>query len=333
MEHKRIEWVDDCKGVAILLVVIGHITQSYVINNDFITYRYVAHSITNIIYSFHMPLFFVLSGFIAHKAYFMDKKYAVTNKRLIKQLLNIGYLYLFWSYVHCVVKLIASSNVTNPITYEILLKIPYIPIPPYWYLWVLLWCYIIYVIIRKYNYSNMLIVVFFVLGVIESYVAMYPQLIFKWFFYFYLGTFLSIKGISSVICKIFVFASIIIYILYIYYSYENSFFVKNSLLWNAVAVSGVVIVLYLAYKVKMFNFYIFKLLGKYCLEIYVIHAMIIAMGRTILNYLCVDSIAIYTFDLLVLALSLPIFFAVVMKKMNLYKYIFFPMKLLIKSNV
>ena len=179
----------------------------------------------------------------------------------------------------------------------------------------------------------MLIVVFFVLGVIESYVAMYPQLIFKWFFYFYLGTFLSIKGISSVICKIFVFASIIIYILYIYYSYENSFFVKNSLLWNVVAVSGVVIVLYLAYKVKMFNLYIFKLLGKYCLEIYVIHAMIIAMGRTILNYLCVDSIAIYTFDLLVLALSLPIFFAVVMKKMNLYKYIFFPMKLLIKSNV
>lgn len=50
---KRIEWVDIAKGIAILLMVIGHEVPSGLL--------YV------FIFSFHMPLFFIISGYTSRK--------------------------------------------------------------------------------------------------------------------------------------------------------------------------------------------------------------------------------------------------------------------------
>lgn len=52
MDGKRIIWVDQIKGILIILVVIGHITA-----NVERTY-----AINSFIYTFHMPLFFMISG-------------------------------------------------------------------------------------------------------------------------------------------------------------------------------------------------------------------------------------------------------------------------------
>lgn len=46
---KRIQWIDMAKGYGILLVIIGHM---YIFN------------LSSWIYSFHMPLFFVVSGYV-----------------------------------------------------------------------------------------------------------------------------------------------------------------------------------------------------------------------------------------------------------------------------
>lgn len=51
MKKNRIRWVDLAKGIAILLVIIGHTVDNKVI--------------IGVIYSFHMPLFFILSGYTA----------------------------------------------------------------------------------------------------------------------------------------------------------------------------------------------------------------------------------------------------------------------------
>lgn len=52
MMNKRIEYIDIARGIGILLVVLGH--------NDF---AYVSRFGYRLIYSFHMPLFFFLSGY------------------------------------------------------------------------------------------------------------------------------------------------------------------------------------------------------------------------------------------------------------------------------
>lgn len=51
---KRIEWIDVAKAISIILVIFGHaIKKTNWVHLDFIVYT---------IYSFHMALFFVLSG-------------------------------------------------------------------------------------------------------------------------------------------------------------------------------------------------------------------------------------------------------------------------------
>lgn len=56
----RYSWLDSLRGLAIFLVVIGHVIQFlYCHDND--GYRKCID--WNIIYSFHMPLFFMISGY------------------------------------------------------------------------------------------------------------------------------------------------------------------------------------------------------------------------------------------------------------------------------
>lgn len=46
--NKRIHWIDVSRGIAMVLVVLGHIGMK--------------NSFTQWIYSFHMPLFFMITG-------------------------------------------------------------------------------------------------------------------------------------------------------------------------------------------------------------------------------------------------------------------------------
>ena len=50
MNEKRLMWIDVAKGIAIILMIIGH------------TVKFGTYS-RNFIFSFHMPLFFILTGF------------------------------------------------------------------------------------------------------------------------------------------------------------------------------------------------------------------------------------------------------------------------------
>lgn len=52
---QRINWIDSLRGFAILLVIVGHLIQ-------FNFKSGIENDIFNIIYSFHMPLFFFISG-------------------------------------------------------------------------------------------------------------------------------------------------------------------------------------------------------------------------------------------------------------------------------
>lgn len=65
MKSKRIEYIDVAKGVTILLVIVGHVSH-------------LPEPIKSSIYSFHMPLFFLLSGY-----FFRKEDVLVTFKRML----------------------------------------------------------------------------------------------------------------------------------------------------------------------------------------------------------------------------------------------------------
>lgn len=63
--RERIIYIDRLKGFGIFLVVLGHLIQNNVIDGT-------SNIIFNIIYSFHMPFFFFLSGYVAYKTTKID---------------------------------------------------------------------------------------------------------------------------------------------------------------------------------------------------------------------------------------------------------------------
>lgn len=92
---KRIEYIDALKGFAILLMVMGHaIAWNYFDYESVCIYS--PHQLTNIktggviwqlIYSFHMPLFFMISGFLTYKDYKMADFILFAKKRSIRLLI------------------------------------------------------------------------------------------------------------------------------------------------------------------------------------------------------------------------------------------------------
>lgn len=63
--RERLLYIDRLKGFAIFLVVLGHIIENNVVNST-------NNVIFRFIYSFHMPFFFFLSGYIANKTIKID---------------------------------------------------------------------------------------------------------------------------------------------------------------------------------------------------------------------------------------------------------------------
>ena len=55
----RVQYIDAMRGFAIILVVLGHVLgQTFHLDGGGL--------LGKIIYSFHMPLFFYISGYVAH---------------------------------------------------------------------------------------------------------------------------------------------------------------------------------------------------------------------------------------------------------------------------
>lgn len=92
---KRIVWIDILKGFAILLVIMGHVCQ--------MRFPIAGKWLSDIIYSFHMPLFLFLSGLFARKAIEAadDRQIKSFAIRKARQLLVP---FVVWMILWCVIK-------------------------------------------------------------------------------------------------------------------------------------------------------------------------------------------------------------------------------------
>lgn len=87
--NNRIEEIDILKGVAIILVVMGHALSWAFDINHLENYHPDALIARNVIYAFHMPLFFFLSGYVVDLGdKFWDKShvYKIIGKRIVSLL-------------------------------------------------------------------------------------------------------------------------------------------------------------------------------------------------------------------------------------------------------
>ncbi len=85
----RVQWIDICKGIGIILVIIGHSPRDIMREKFFLI-----DFIFNYIYLFHMPLFFILSG-LSYRLFKYNKDNTLKEKYSMKQFIVSKFKSLF----------------------------------------------------------------------------------------------------------------------------------------------------------------------------------------------------------------------------------------------
>lgn len=130
----RLVWVDSTRGVGILLVVLGHALGGMIDAGQTPPWDWF-RPLFLVIYTVHMPLFFMLSGLFV-------------QARLVRQpeaflpgvLRTLLWPYFLWSAVQLTVILLAGSMVNAPLTgyWGQLFWLPLMPVAQFWFLYAIL---------------------------------------------------------------------------------------------------------------------------------------------------------------------------------------------------
>ncbi|MGH4119465.1 acyltransferase family protein [Clostridium sp.] len=297
---KRNNRIDFLKGLIILLVVWGHTIQ-FANNGEF---DFFLNPIFIFIYTFHMPLFVFIGGYL-----FL---YSVSNKRCSKVIINkikqLVVPIVCWSTTYYLLTHLLTGNsisIVNLINRYI---------SSFWFLFTLFVITLIVVFVHKYFMDNVFIyaiMAILILSLPEGFNLVYVKFMYP---YFVLGYLLNKHKIKLRKYNDFIGISCIILFVVLltgwtkpYYIYTTgmSLYVDN--IFNKLFIicyrylsglTGSVFFIYITYKTykENANKNIINIIGKYTLGIYIIqtYIMILLARVTIPNFL-VNNFFIYNF--------------------------------------
>ncbi len=136
----REKWVDDVKVIACILVVLGHFFQSMTKAN-ILPENDLYKWFNTTIYYFHVPLFFICSGYLYQK-YSKVNDLKSWKRNVAKKVLVLGVPYVTFSTATWILKTVFSGNVNDQIGGlgdTLLLH----PTAPYWYLYALFFIFLV----------------------------------------------------------------------------------------------------------------------------------------------------------------------------------------------
>lgn len=137
-------WVDYAKALGIILVVAGHINRGLYSSGIYISKQFYT-LFDSIIYTFHMPLFFFLSGLFFIKS--IDRK----GKKIffIDKFDTIFYPYVLWSLIQGGIEVILSKYTNSKTELIDVLSFLVYPRAQFWFLYALLMIFIFSALIYR----------------------------------------------------------------------------------------------------------------------------------------------------------------------------------------
>ena len=336
---ERFIWINRLKLLACILVVLGHFLSGLIISN-IIKNNMFLEWFSKTIYYFHVPLFFICSG------YLYQNSSKVTNfnewkSNIIKKILALGIPYILFSIITIVMKIIASDSVNNKaprLIYTIFLD----PIAPYWFLYIL---FFMFVFTKTYQNKKDVIIITITVLVVKLLIMpiQHMQEIYNNIPYFIKG--LAINEIWFVIgmncryffepkelidkCKnigkfiyIFVFAIIMSIVIMIFkINLEIIYFIDGLLFCYSII--GMMI------NLSKYNMgTVEKYLSKYTMSIFLMHTIYAAGIRIVLIKIGIYNSVIHIVIGIVSSIGLPILTEKVMEKNRLLYFWLYPNKVL-----
>lgn len=144
-------WVDYAKAIGIFLVVYGHVAigihkAGLPIEEDFF------QIVNSVIYSFHMPLFFFLSGVFFYDSYTRRGALGLTFNKVD----SILYPYVIWSILQGTIEVVMSGYTNGGLTFAEVFSFAWYPRAQFWFLYTLFVIFVISVFLfRVFNISRL----------------------------------------------------------------------------------------------------------------------------------------------------------------------------------
>lgn len=181
MEGKTREpLLDFIKAYAIILVVIGHCMQYGSGNEYFVKELYFDNFIFKIIYSFHMPLFALISGYLLYYTISRRDSISAIKREVSSVLIPV----IAWSASYYLI--FRGNEIFNAGWLSYLKSLLKFCLTDIWFLWAVFWCAVAIIVINKLFKDNLIaygIMLIFLLFVPEKmnshyYIFLYPYFVF-----------------------------------------------------------------------------------------------------------------------------------------------------------
>ena len=135
---QRIAWIDIARGLGIILVVYGHILRGLA-SSHILSKGNPIWASDYTIYTFHMPLFFLLAGLQVERSLSKGRWAFLKSK-----VMTVAYPYLLWSWFQLSVQMLAPKGLMNTEhSPSALLTVPWHPTQQFWFLYVLFLCHLV----------------------------------------------------------------------------------------------------------------------------------------------------------------------------------------------
>ena len=188
---ERVHFFDNVKAFLVILVVFGHLLEYFVHVDNFFKWSYI------LIYSFHMPLFIFVSGFLSKSS---DLKKTAPN--VLFQFIVFNILYAIFTGIIFLINPSFMEDSLNRVDlngpFNILLTI----LTPYWIMWYMLSLFFWKVMLILFRKSPFLLILSIVIGILFGFVDVYGRILsmqrtFALFPFFMAGYFVDYSKIEN----------------------------------------------------------------------------------------------------------------------------------------
>lgn len=326
--RKREKWLDEVKVIACILVVLGHFFQSMT-KADIMPDTSLYEWFNTTIYYFHVPLFFICSGYLY-------QKYSKINnprswfRNVIKKVVVLGVPYITFSSVTWVLKTVFSRDVNSQIggLVETLL---FHPTAPYWYLYSLLFIFFITPTFKGIKMATIGLVIALAIKILiltGGSTNIYAlSTVFSNEIWFVLGMSICVfnvqvksKKLLGMICgTLFIVLSVVVFVV-------NVHALVVSFTLGLLACTAVIL-LVASYEDKFG--WTMEFLSKYTMPIFLMHTLFAASLRAVLLKFGITNVFVHVILGLGISFVGPIAAAWMMKKIKCLEFFVYPNKFLL----
>ena len=329
LSRARENWVDTVKIFACILVVLGHFFQSMV-KSGVISHTEFYGWFNQTIYFFHVPLFFICSGYLFQK-FTSVRCFGEWKNNFLKKLLSLAVPYTVFSVATYVMKVLFSDAVNREADglFETLFLNP---VSPYWYLYALIFIFLFTISIN----SNRQAVVFIAVVLVMKGLSFVPgnniyalQTVLENEIWFVAGMLICFFEIPAILQKIKALWGLLISAAFI----AVSVFVYLYTEWSGaiafgMGVFGCVGVLLIAIKNEKSSFVskTVPALAKYTFPVFLMHTIFAAGLRSVLFKIGISNSVIHIAFGIFISFLGAIIATVIMSKIKCLEFLLYPNK-------